>query len=314
MKKLLVAAFVLVPCVVCAFFFSPGGSGGGSGGGSTTTDASLLTSGILPAARIGDGSIVGGKMADNTAFNGKIRFDTTNGYARFWSPVANSIRYNLFKSDGTIIARFEMDDTGDVYIKSTRASDSAFVGSLEFDPTSFAVFLNGGTGTYFQINAFDNVIIDPPLLLTAPLGVASGGTGSNNATGALTNLGVDNATLNFATTGTLTGGIMHLDNVSGPTAAQMYGSNNVVNAAITVLLPTAVQNMSGCVTDGAATATDIIVDVQAGDNVILTGVTQAGGVGITNASGSSLGDYVCFIATAANKWRVYEKVGTWVSQ
>lgn len=126
-------------------------------------------------------------------------------------------------------------------------------------------------------------------------------------------IGGSASTLAFATTGSLTGGIMVLDNVTGPTAAQMYGSLNLVNEAITVLLPTAVAGMSGCVMD-SGTAHDIIVDVQAGDNVVLVGVTQAGGVGITNASGSSTGDYVCLVAAQANKWYVMGKQGTWASQ
>ena len=120
-------------------------------------------------------------------------------------------------------------------------------------------------------------------------------------------------TLNFATTGTLTGGIMILDNTAGPTAAQSYGSLNLVNAAITVTLPTAVAGMATCVMDNGA-AHDIIVDVQATDNVILVGVQGAAGVGITNASGSSTGDYVCLVAALANKWYVMGKQGTWASQ
>ena len=134
----------------------------------------------------------------------------------------------------------------------------------------------------------------------------------DNASGAW--IGGSTSALNFATTGTITGAISILDNVTGPTAAQSYGTLNVMTASGTVLLPTAVAGMSMCVQDGAATASDLIVDVQAGDNVVLVGVTQAGGVGITNASGTSLGDYVCLIATAANKWRVFGKQGTWASQ
>lgn len=104
-----------------------------------------------------------------------------------------------------------------------------------------------------------------------------------------------------------------LDNVASPTTNQVYDSVNLVNANITVLLPTAVAGMSTCVVD-SGTAHDIIVDVQATDNVVLVGVVGAGGVGITNASGSSTGDYVCLVAPVANKWYVLQQQGTWASQ
>ncbi len=127
-------------------------------------------------------------------------------------------------------------------------------------------------------------------------------------------IGGSTSALNFSTTGTVTGAISILDNQTSPTAAQSYGTLNIVTGTPTVLLPTAVAGMSMCVQDGGATHDNVIVDVQAGDNVVLVGVTQAGGVGITNASGTSLGDYVCLVATAANRWRVFGKQGTWASQ
>ncbi len=104
-----------------------------------------------------------------------------------------------------------------------------------------------------------------------------------------------------------------LDNVSGPNASQSYGTRNLVNANITVLLPTAVAGMHTCIVD-SGTAHDIIVDVQATDNIVLVGSVGAGGLGITNASGSSTGDYVCLEALQANKWYVTIKQGTWASQ
>ena len=117
----------------------------------------------------------------------------------------------------------------------------------------------------------------------------------------------------FSTTGALTGGTKILDNVSGPTAAQSYGSMNLVNDNITVLLPTAVAGMSMCVMDTGA-AHDIIVDVQATDNVVLAGTEGAGGVGITNASGTTTGDLICLVAAVANKWYTTVLQGTWLSQ
>ena len=71
--------------------------------------------------------------------------------------------------------------------------------------------------------------------------------------------------------------------------------------------------MSGCVLD-TGTAHDIIVDVQAADKLTLAGVEDSAGDGITNASGSSTGDYICFISHKAGGWTVFQKAGTWVAQ
>jgi hypothetical protein len=107
--------------------------------------------------------------------------------------------------------------------------------------------------------------------------------------------------------------VVILDNVSGPTAAQTYGTLNVVNEAITVTLPTAVAGMSMCVVD-TGSAHDVIIDVQATDNIALLGAPDTNGQGITNASGSSAGDYACVVAYAANKWLVMQRQGTWAQQ
>ena len=104
-----------------------------------------------------------------------------------------------------------------------------------------------------------------------------------------------------------------LDNVASPTASQSYGTFNLVNANITVLLPTAVAGMHTCIQDSGS-AHDIIVDVQATDSAVLVGSVGAGGIGVTNASGTSTGDIICLVAAAANKWYVTYKVGTWASQ
>ncbi|MCL5884507.1 MAG: hypothetical protein M1377_04055 [Deltaproteobacteria bacterium] len=154
----------------------------------------VATGTTTPALSLVDNSITSAKIQDNAISQRHIKFPTTNGYVRIFSPVASWVRYDMFRSsDDTVTSRFEMDDTGEIYIKSTRGSDHLFIGSLDFDPGSMATFLNGGAGTYLQISGQDNVIIDPPLYLTVPLGVASGGTGSATAAVALTNLGGDNA-------------------------------------------------------------------------------------------------------------------------
>jgi hypothetical protein len=108
-----------------------------------------------------------------------------------------------------------------------------------------------------------------------------------------------------------------LDNSTAPTTQQCKrpGTINLIRDNITVLLPAGESiGMSLCVKDNQGAAHDIIVDVPAGDNVVLTGVETASGVGITNASGSSLGDWVCLYVLELNKWHVMGKQGTWAGQ
>ena len=104
-----------------------------------------------------------------------------------------------------------------------------------------------------------------------------------------------------------------LDNVASPTASQCYGSWNIVNANITVTLPTAVAGMHICVRD-TGTAHDVIVDVQSGDDVSTLGAEDTNGDGITNASGASAGDFVCLISATNGHWLVNVRQGTWASQ
>ena len=117
----------------------------------------------------------------------------------------------------------------------------------------------------------------------------------------------------LATTGTISGAVMILDNVAAPTVAQMYGSLNLVNATGTYTLPTAALGMSGCVMD-TGTAHDVLIAVPGTDYFVLVGVTGTIGKGIKNSTGSSVGDFVCFIAGATNKWYVLGKQGTWTAE
>ncbi len=105
-----------------------------------------------------------------------------------------------------------------------------------------------------------------------------------------------------------------LDNTAGPTAAQSYDSVNIVNAPITVTLPTAVAGMSTCIHNISGSADDIIVDVQGADTIALLGAPDTAGDGITNATGSSLGDYACVVAYGAGTWTVLSTRGTWTQQ
>lgn len=109
------------------------------------------------------------------------------------------------------------------------------------------------------------------------------------------------------------GALTILDNVAAPTAAQMYNSWNVVNADITVMLPTAVKGMGGCVQDSGS-AHDVIVDVQGTDDMTLVGVEDTNGDGLTNAGGSSAGDYICVFAPSNGHWTATISRGTWAAQ
>jgi hypothetical protein len=122
------------------------------------------------------------------------------------------------------------------------------------------------------------------------------------------------ATIDIATTGTIQGAVKVLDNVTSPSGTQLYGGVNLMTADATVTVVAGSVGMNFCVMDGAATASNLIFDVPGTDNVILLGVEGAAGIGITNTSGSTLGDYVCFMVVTANKWRVMGYQGSWVSQ
>jgi len=110
-------------------------------------------------------------------------------------------------------------------------------------------------------------------------------------------------------TGTLTGGIMILDNVVSPTAAQVYGSWNTITTAGTVTLPAAATGMSTCIaTEGAL---EITLELDGSDTFVLAGITMDAGEAIINTTAAAAGDYICVIATSAVKWRVAGKQGTW---
>ena len=68
-----------------------------------------------------------------------------------------------------------------------------------------------------------------------------------------------------------------------------------------------------CVRD-TGTAHDVIVDVQSGDDVSILGAEDTNGDGITNASGSSTGDFVCLISATNGHWLVNVRQGTWTAQ
>jgi len=113
-------------------------------------------------------------------------------------------------------------------------------------------------------------------------------------------------------------GIKIASDADGMTAANMLaagvnGTTFIATGAGTWTLPTGVAGMHGWLIDSGS-AHDLILDVTAGDTMRLLGTEQVDGLGITNASGSSTGDFVYFVCVAANKWTVVQSGGTWASQ
>jgi hypothetical protein len=130
--------------------------------------------------------------------------------------------------------------------------------------------------------------------------------------------------LNLITTGIVSGGINISSDADGMTAANMiaadlsttglYGTMFIATGAGTWILPdVASAGQSACLMD-SGTAHDLILDVTAGSTIRLKGTEQADGVGITNAAGSTTGDFVCVISVAAHKWSTVGMGGTWASQ
>jgi hypothetical protein len=116
-------------------------------------------------------------------------------------------------------------------------------------------------------------------------------------------------TLNFATTGTITGGIMILSDVASPTAAQCYGSWNETSGAGTHTLPAVAAGMSIC--HGTSAAAEITLELDGSDHFVLNGVTMSDGEAIINTTGEAAGDYICVIGIDASTWKVVGKQGTW---
>jgi hypothetical protein len=202
-----------------------------------------------------------------------------------------------------------------------------------------AAVLPGASGTL--IAAPDNTTANQVLLSTTTaglgawgnVGVVSGTPTTNKitkwTTGSPTNAigdsgisedgtDINAGALNFITTGTIQGGIKISSDADGMSAAEMtaagmYGTMFIATGAGTWILPRAVLGMSACLMD-SGTAHDLILDVTSGSTIRLKGTEGSDGVGITNASGSTTGDFVCVIAVATDKWSTVGMQGTWASQ
>ena len=129
---------------------------------------------------------------------------------------------------------------------------------------------------------------------------------------------IDFSALNLVTTGTIQSGIKISSDADGMTGAEMttagmYGTLFIATGAGTWTLPTAVQGMAVCLMDDG-TAHDLILDVQADDDMSLKGTEDTNGDGITNATGSTTGDFVCVVATSAGHWKTLGMQGTWTVQ
>jgi hypothetical protein len=124
--------------------------------------------------------------------------------------------------------------------------------------------------------------------------------------------------LNLVTTGTLQAGMLVNSDANGMTGAEMTavgvrGTLFIATGAGTWMLPDAVGGESLCLVD-SGTAHDLIVDCENSNAITLKGTALTANLGITNAAGSTTGDFVCFIATAADNWMTLGMGGTWASQ
>jgi len=82
----------------------------------------------------------------------------------------------------------------------------------------------------------------------------------------------------------------------------------VATGAGTWTLPAALAGMSFCLVDSGLNH-DLILDVDANDDIQLMGTEQANGVGITNAATATLGDFVCVVAISNTHWITLGKQG-----
>lgn len=129
---------------------------------------------------------------------------------------------------------------------------------------------------------------------------------------------IDFSALNLVTTGTIQGGVKVVSDADGMnkaamTAAGAYGTVFVCTGSGTWILPTAVAGMSVVIIDSGS-AHDIIVDCADDDVITFKGTALTANLGVTNASGSSTGDFIAFVATAAGQWMSMGMQGTWASQ
>ena len=324
MKKitLLIALCALIPVVVFAL-----GEGGIQGGGGTGSgNATSITDNIIVAADIKDNVITNAKLLDNTIATGKIADGTITNADISASAAIDATKIDLSAYATLVSPSFTTPTLG----VATATTLSTGQGQYEL----YAMDQDVKTTDNVVFNTVTAEIISPCTATDNDCFLEAVNTGAltdsykkagrvwfdntaqmmrvrNNDNSATLDVWTSGAasSLNFATTGSLTGGIMILDNVVSPTAAQCYGSWNTITTAGTVTLPAAAAGMSTCIaTEGAL---EITLELDGSDTFILAGVTMDAGEAIINTTAEAAGDYICVIATSAVKWRVAGKQGTW---
>lgn len=97
-------------------------------------------------------------------------------------------------------------------------------------------------------------------------------------------------------------------NITAAETGSVYVSSKT--GTLTLTLPQAATGLTFTVIDDSATAADdVIVDIQAGDNI--EGDTNGDGLICTD---DTVGSSVTLIATSATRWTVLSTTGTWAAQ
>lgn len=315
MKRLLYS--FLIAHLICSLAFAGFPVAGGGGGtpdddsvtsakvlDNTIVDADVNSSAAIDMTKIGGGAVTNAELLhlDNVTSSIQTQLDAKAPLVSpsFTTPTLGVAGATTLNTGQGAYELYAMD-------QNVRTTDNVTFGTV--------------TASEFISNAADNTrgvtvpnTADPTTTnlaagkgwLNSTSNMLKWRNGDNTATLEVFTSGASH-TLNFATTGTLGGAITILDNVAGPTAAQCYGSLNIVNAAITVTLPAAASGMSICVLSTAAAAVN--VDVDASDVIYLNGVALSAGDKITSASAA--GDFICLVSSGTVNWYTLGRSGTW---
>lgn len=212
---------------------------------------------------------------------------------------------DIFLGDGAIIKG--QNDQGNLITSSATGWKFNLPIILANDET-----ISNADDTEIAFNGTESIALD------LDTGTGNEVAWKNKTTGSTSVDKMSFSALNLASTGWIQGGIKVDSDANGEdnttmTAAGLYGTLFIATGAGTWTLPRAVLGMSACLMD-SGDAHDLILDVSSGSTIRLKGTEQADGVGITNASGSTKGDFICVVAVATDKWSTMGMQGTWASQ